>query len=362
MTNELQTINQSNVIINTGNNFSKTYFQKFIDDNRIKETTSKNYIKYLKHFILWIMEQGIQNPTRENIREYQKHLDSYISKVTGKKLEETTKQQYFQIVKTFFQFLENENLYSNITKGIKSFKIDKGERKRPFTEEEIKIIYNSIDTTTEKGKRDLSIFLLAVENGLRIIEIQRANIEDIETIDNVKRLYIQGKGKTEKNVFVNLSEELSNILDDYLKTRPKAKQGEALFVGTSNRSKGQRIERTSISRLFRRIFNSNGYNSKKLTFHSLRHTSGTTFYKITKDTYQVQKHQRHESLTSTEIYIHSYESNKDNSGQMIHNYIFKNKQSNEIKETQTMIELLNQEELSKVKDFILNLKGSDIPS
>lgn len=362
MTGEIQTINPSNVILKNENSFSQSYFEKFINDNRIMKTTQSNYIKYLKYFLQWTISEGIQNPIRDDIRNYQKHLDSIISERTGKHLEETTKQQYFQVVKTFFQFLENENLYSNITKGIKSFKVDKEERKRPFTEEEIKVIFNSIDKTTEKGKRDSSILLLAVENGLRSIEIERANLEDLETIDNQKRLYIQGKGKTEKNIFVNLSEELSKLLDDYLSTRKPKSNNEPLFTTTGNRNKGKRIERNTISKLFKKIFKQSGFNSKKLTFHSLRHTSGTTFYQITNDTFQVKKHQRHESINSTMIYIHDKEATEDKSGQMIHDYIFKPKEQTIKQSLFTQIESLSEENLVKLNDYIMTLKGSDIQS
>ena len=136
--NELA-LNFNQTIINENTtNFSQMYFQKFITDNRINQKTMENYFTYLKHFANWIKQEGIKNPTRENIREYKKHLDSYISEKTGNLLTDTSKQQYFQVVKTFFKFLENEDLYKDITKGIKSYKIDRTEeRKRAFQEEEI---------------------------------------------------------------------------------------------------------------------------------------------------------------------------------------------------------------------------------
>lgn len=313
---------QNNQAIKIQSSFSDL-FQMFICDHRISEKTTKNYVTFLKPFILWLSEEDIHEPQRSDIRNYQTHLDSLISGRTGKKLEPTTKQQYFQVVKTFFQFLENENLYPDITKGIKGFKVDKMERKRPFTEDEIRTIIDSINTRTIKGIRDKAMILLSVENGLRIIEIQRANIEDMETIGNIRRLYIQGKGKTEKTDFVNLSTELSDLIDIYLQSRNGAKGSDALFISTSNRSDG-RIAETSISRLFKTIFKDSGFDSRKLTAHSLRHTSGTLFYEMTGDIYKVQNHQRHSDISSTTIYVHANDRANDYSGQMIHNQIFSN--------------------------------------
>ena len=316
----------------------------------------------MKHFAKWIQENEIKEPKRQDIRDYKRHLDSMISDKTGKELEQTTKQQYFQIVKTFFQFLENEELYQDITRGLKGFKIDKEERRRAFTEDEIIKIVSSIDTTTEKGKRNKAMILLSVENGLRIIEIQRANIQDLETIDSQTRLYIQGKGKKEKTDFVNLSRELSELIKEYLISRGNPKGIEPLFTTTGNRRKNARIEITSISRIMKTIFKENGFNSKKLTPHSLRHSSGSIYYDITGDIYKVKNHQRHSEITTTTIYIHTNEKKNDNSGQAIHNKLFSKETSNQRENLQQTINSLSEDELEKIEDYILKLKGSEIPS
>lgn len=316
----------------------------------------------MKHFAKWIQDNGITEPKRDDIRDYKRFIDSMISDKTGKPLEQTTKQQYFQIVKTFFQFLENEELYKDISRGLKGFKIDKEERRRAFTEEEIQKIVASIDTTTEKGKRNKAMILLSVENGLRIIEIQRANIQDLETINNQTRLYIQGKGKKEKTDFVNLSKELSELIEEYLSSKGNPKGSEPLFTTTGNRRKNERIEITSISRIMKNIFKENGFNSKKLTPHSLRHSSGTIYYQITGDIYKVKNHQRHSEITTTTIYIHNEEKKNDDSGQVIHNRLFSKETSNSREKLLQTINSLSEDELSKIDEYISKLKGSDIPS
>lgn len=357
--NEALTINQS--FIPEKINFSKNYFQIFITDNRVKEKTLKNYLTYLKHFAEWIQDNQISNPTRNDIRQYQKHLDSYISERTGKPLEITSKQQYFQVVKTFFQFLENENLYRDITKGIKSYKVDKTEeRRRAFTEEELKTILSSIDRTTQKGKRDFAIVLLCITGGLRTIEIHRANIEDLETIDNQSRLWIQGKGKDTKNQYVKIVPELKKALDDYLATRPKAKDSEPLFTSTSNRSQNNRIAETSISRLLKTIFKDSGFNSKKLTPHSLRHSSNYILYELTEDIEKVREHSRHSNISTTQIYINHFDREKNNFEQEIFNQLYK---ANTKEERRKIIELINQmkeSDIVKVFDYIKQLKEENV--
>ena len=51
--------------------------------------------------------------------------------------------------------------------------------------------------STEQGKRLYAMYLLAVNAGLRTIEISRANIKDLETKGGKTWLYIWGKGHSE---------------------------------------------------------------------------------------------------------------------------------------------------------------------
>ena len=47
-----------------------------------------------------------------------------------------------------------------------------------------------------------------------------------------------------------------------------------------------------------------GFNSERLTAHSLRHTAGTQAMELTGDIYQTQQYMRHSNPTTTEIYLH----------------------------------------------------------
>ena len=47
-----------------------------------------------------------------------------------------------------------------------------------------------------------------------------------------------------------------------------------------------------------------GFNSERLTAHSLRHTAGTNAMQLTGDLYTTQQYMRHSSPATTEIYLH----------------------------------------------------------
>ena len=112
----------------------------------------------------------------------------------------------------------------------------------------------------------------------------------------------------------------------------------------------QRISETSISRLFKNIFKNCGFNSSRLTAHSLRHSSNTLLFNSGADIYKVQKHARHSQIQTTERYIHSFDREKDTSEQDIFNQIY-NKQS-KINDIISKLNDLSSEEIEEVKKYL----------
>ena len=66
-----------------------------------------------------------------------------------------------------------------------------------------------------------------------------------------------------------------------------------------------------------------GYDSDRLTCHSLRHTSNTGAYKATKSLYLTQQHARHCDPSTTEIYVHAEEREERHTESMVYDYYFK---------------------------------------
>lgn len=96
-----------------------------------------------------------------------------------------------------------------------------------------------------------------------------------------------------------------------------------------------------------------GYDSDRLTAHSLRHTSGTGAYKATGNIYLAQKHQRHCDPSTTEIYIHAEERQERNTEQQVYNYYFSNDDIVEKRnEAIQLISTLDDAQIRKVIEFI----------
>ena len=339
---------------------TQAFFNSFVEYSQTQGKTMMNYRTFVKPFFEYLEEKAIKQPSRDDIHEYWKYLDKMISKKTNLPISQATKNQYFQAMKHFFKWLSYERLYPDITKGIKSFKVNQIDPSREaLTREDFKKIFSSIDTTTEKGKRNKAILLLVISCGLRINEIVLADIKDLQEVRNQKRLYIQGKGHKEKDDYKKIEPIVEEAILDYLKERPEAKKNDPLFTGTSNNGKGTRITETSLSRIFKTILKENGFDSSKYTSHSFRHSSATLLKETGASTIQVQQHLRHSQITTTTKYIHSYNKAKDTSEKQILDYIFKDDGKEEvpsIKEAiKSTIDRLSEGDLMKLSFFLKSL-------
>ena len=334
--------------------FSSNLFQRYIEYADVKETTLNGYIVCIRQFAKWMQTQGILQPQRADIKDYKKHLDN--SKFTS-----GTKARYLRSVKHFFKWTASEGLYPNIAENIKGAKVKQDNtKKEAFAEQDIKNILESIDRTTETGKRDFAMILLSVTCGLRIIEMQRADIEDLQTIKGQRVLYIQGKGHDSKDDYKKLVPEVAEAIDDYLQSRGNTKKSEPLFVGVGNRAKGGRLTEPSISRIIKGVFVKAGYDCGKLTAHSLRHTSNTLLFKSGADLYTVQQHARHSDPKTTEIYLHVMDKEKDHSEQDIFNQIFRPQQKDETEKAIETLQGLSAEDKAKAIEYIRKLSMTAI--
>ena len=150
------------------------------------------------------------------------------------------------------------------------------------------------------------MYLLAVNAGLRTVEISRANIKDLETKGGQTWLYIWGKGRTEADQKKPIAPEVAAAVKEYLKSRTDKPTGNSpLFVSTGNRSRGKRIAATTISTMLKRAMQEAGFDSERITAHSLRHTAGTNVQEITGNLYATQLYMRHSNPATTEIYLHT---------------------------------------------------------
>jgi len=271
---------------------------RFIAYLDVKPRTVETYGKALRPFFSWLAERGITQPKRADIIAYRDSLNAT--------LKPSTVITYLATVKLFFKWAVQEGLYHvNPAENIKGPKLDKNHKKDALTSTQAKNILQGIDRDTLQGKRDYAVMALMTGCGLRCIEVARANIEDIGTAGDSTVLYVQGKGRDEKTEYVKLAQPVEAAIREYLKARGKASG--PLFASTSNNGKGQRMTTRAISGIVKGHMRAAGFDSDKLTAHSLRHTAATLALLNGASYQETQQLLRHSSLNTTMIYAHNLE-------------------------------------------------------
>lgn len=286
---------------------------KYLDAS---QKTIQTYTRSIRQFILWLSEECITRPTRDDIRKYRDHLAE-----TGKK--PTTVSSYLMACKQFFNWTEEKGIYPNIAKGVKLIdKIDTTTHKHGYlTTKQIQRILNGLDRTTLKGLRDYALISLMVTTGLRTISVSLAKVEDIGTAGDYAALYYQGKGHSSKDSFVKLADPVEKAIGAYLKAR-NAKPGEPLFSSTANRNKGQAMTTRAISGTVKDCMKNVGIISDKLTAHSLRHTAGTMNIRAGGTLQETMQLLDHRQIATTTIYAHAVQREKNQSEERISAMIF----------------------------------------
>lgn len=267
----------------------------------IKPSTYKGYATCLHVFGAWLQEHAISRPTASDILAYKLHLED-----AG--IAATTRSQYMRLVKALFRWTSSAGIYPDVALHVAGVKMQAYTHHRDALDPEaVQAIAGQIDTSTTAGKRLYAIYLLCISCGLRMVEVSRARIQDMRTQGGRRYLYVQGKGHDEPDTPVLLPLEVVTAIDAYLADLdPSCRMPRApLFASASNRSKGQRIAPTTISTQLKAAMTAAGYDSSRITAHSLRHTSGTAVYQATHNIYLTQQHQRHQDPKTTEIYVHA---------------------------------------------------------
>ena len=322
----------------TPGEFRYDLFYRFFDMLDVGKVTRKSYYSHLRNFFRWLYDNRITDPEEKDVLAYKEYLEN-------EGFRAGTRAQYLRVVKIFFKWAEKKGLYENIAEDVKVPTTDTTKtRKEAFSAEDIRGILESIDTGSEAGKRDYAMVLLSVVGGLRIIELQRADVGDVKTIRGQRVLYIQGKGHEEKDDYMKLPEEVDTALMEYLESRGAYKRNDPLFTGAGNRSRGKRLTEPTISHIIRDIYKKAGFECDTLTAHSLRHTSHTLLFKAGADLYTVQRHARHKDPKTTEIYLHMNDRDEDRSEEIIYNSIFRPEEKDTFTKCVDILRTLTEEE------------------
>jgi site-specific recombinase XerD len=177
----------------------------------------------------------------------------------------------------------------------------KSEKRLPsyLTVAETDALLSAVDTGEFHGLRDRTILELIYSSGLRIDELVKLNLANIDYLN--EEIKVLGKGSKER--IVPVGSQASVLVKQYiqvLKQQAVFKAGSmALFINKN----GTRLTARSIERMIKKAALKAGIQ-KDVTPHTLRHSFATHLLDNGLDLRSVQELLGHANLSTTQIYTH----------------------------------------------------------
>ena len=181
----------------------------------------------------------------------------------------------------------------------KGQKIESAEvRSEPLkTKYQIKQVRDLIKDYTREPLRNLIIFNIGINNGIRTGDIVKLKIKDVYNKDYA-RIRESKTGKT-RDIRLNVA----GVKEDIIKYVGAKKWNDDDYLFVSHKDPKSPISTTAVYRIFKRLNAVSGGQLPHFTAHSMRRTFGYFYYKNTHDIATLMQIFNHSSQSITMRYI-----------------------------------------------------------
>lgn len=262
----------------------------FIDSKKL-EGCSENTIKYYVSTIGLMLNSLSKSINEIDTNDLRNYLSSYQQKNNSSKV---TIDNIRRILSSFFSWLEDENyIIKSPVRRIKKVK-SPITIKETYSDEELEVMRDNVVNC-----RDLALIDILASTGMRVGELVKLNIEDVDF--NERECLVLGKGNKERIVYFDARTKIH--LRNYIDSRKDTNK--ALFV--SLKAPYNRIGINGIECRLRSI--GERLNIKKVHPHKFRRTLATMAIDKGMPIEQVQRLLGHEKVDTTLKYAMVKQSN-----------------------------------------------------
>ncbi|MBL7867946.1 site-specific tyrosine recombinase XerD [Flavobacterium lindanitolerans] len=272
-------------------------FQSFLKIERgLSQNTIDNYTFDIEKMVLYLSENQI-NESPVSVSD--ETIQQFIYEVS-KTINPRSQARIISGLRSFFNYMIFED-YRN-DNPMELVEIPKIGRKLPDTlsTDEIDKIIGAIELNTDQGERNRAMLETLYGCGLRVSELISLRISDLFFEEG----FIKVKGKGDKQRFVpigNLTQKYIDIYKTTVRSHLDIQKGheDTLFLNRRGKQLTRAMVFTIIKDLAVKI------NLKKtISPHTFRHSFATHLLENGADLRSIQLMLGHESITTTEIYVH----------------------------------------------------------
>jgi len=255
-----------------------------------------NYSRDIQKLIQYVETNGIsKNPVTIGPDVLQKFIYD-----TAKSINPRSQARLISGLKGLFNYLVFEDYrMDNPLDLIETPKIG---RKLPDTlsEQEINQLIAAIDLSNPQGERNRAILETLYGCGLRVSELVNLKLSDLFFDEGI--ILVTGKGNKQRFVPIsNINKKYINLYNDHIRKHQKIEVGHEDILFLNRR--GKQLTRAMVYEIIKRLTEKSGIH-KKIGPHTFRHSFATHLLQNGADLRAIQQMLGHESITTTEVYVH----------------------------------------------------------
>lgn len=272
-------------------------YQNYLKFERgLSKNTIENYTFDIDKLVLFLTTHKI-DATPLTIKE--EEVQAFIYQIASQ-LNARSQTRIISGLKSFFNYLVFEDYRSNTPMEL--IEVPKVGRKLPDTlsTQEIDLLIGAIDLSTLEGERNKAMLETLYSCGLRVSELISLKISDLFFEEG----FIKVTGKGNKQRFVPISSSTQKYIETYkdlIRNHISIQKGfeDTLFLNRRGKQLTRAMVFTIIKDLALKI------NLKKtISPHTFRHSFATHLLENGADLRAIQLMLGHESITTTEVYMH----------------------------------------------------------
>jgi len=272
-----------------------------VADGDASPKTIASYLTEVRMYSAWCNDNGIRpaRATDDQVREYRRHLvdAGYTRGTVATKL---------TIVRRFYEAAVWRGLRpDNPAAGIKA----PSEKTQP--EDRVKFLplpaFKQVLNITD-NERDAAILALMGRQGLRVDEVARLQLDDLD-LDNDGLIMVTGKGNKRRKVY--LVESTVATLRRWLAIRPE-NDDRTVFISQANNTPPGPMTTRAIRYLVDKYLDQAGLKAEGISCHSLRHSFATYARFGGADLGAIAADLGHASTKTTEVYAKIVDRIKNN--------------------------------------------------
>jgi integrase/recombinase XerC len=276
-------------------------------ERNVSEHTLRNYAIDLAQFLDHLAPADAKTGARRElvIRQID-HITirEWLSELHTAQKKKSSIARKLAALRTFFQFLIREGVVEmNPAKLVSTPRLDKKLPNHLSVEDAVRFI-ETPDVETELGKRDRAILEMLYGTGVRVSELTKLNLHDIDFKN--KMLRVKGKRRKERIVPFGdpalhaLMKYLTEVRNAFLNNAPIAeRETDAVFLNYQ----GTRITTRSVGRMVDKYITLCA-GIHNISPHALRHSFATHLLDSGADLRDIQELLGHARLSTTQIYTH----------------------------------------------------------